>query len=499
MGLAGIGSALGAAVGGFEQARQIDLQRQFEGEQSRRAQFMSLLGQLAQNPNAHPYTQQQALQMGIELAKTPLNKTWKMDPERLLTPPELQQKLPMQQVTTPGNMALPMPTPPGATGTPEQQLPIRSMPIPQPPLTAQFQPQPQPSMIMTPEQAAQRIGTLTSAETGGQLRGQIGAREEYLQNIPGLNPEERAMFGLGINPYMYMRAMNQPIGMGQGVPGADLLQQYPQEAQTAGVRPDQFYNVRELAGGRRTFELTKGPGEVAGPGGTLLTPGERQQQKQQLELPYVAKVMGMRFANSLALQNHAFQLGLQRHDYGLTDQLTAKAFQDLTQRRGALRIMQENYQDALKGNQQAQVSMLFNHIGMTSGAVPGSRQSRATIEEAEKSTPWVKGMIAKWFHQDENGDYVFDGLKGGINLNQQQMDQMIELAGQRVAIQQGVVKAYEDAPFSGELKFPGMESIGATPTRGGGAHTAKPAKLGAPPKPPSAEKKAADNDPLGIR
>lgn len=240
-GLAGIGGALGAAAGGFEQARQLDLQRQFEGEQSRRAQFMSLLGQLAQNPNAHPYTQQQALQMGIELAKTPLNKTWKMDPERLLTPPEMQQKLPMQQATTPGGQAqgpvsqMPMPVPPGGAAQPSAAVQGRGLPLP--PLQAQFQPpQPPASMFMSPEQqtaiAASRIGAVTGAEAGAQAKFPVYTRDvqgNLVQNfVSGTGQPIGTPFENAVSPYSLMgRGLRQVTILdpqtGQPVPATHNL------------------------------------------------------------------------------------------------------------------------------------------------------------------------------------------------------------------------------------------------------------------------------------
>lgn len=83
-------------------------------------------------------------------------------------------------------------------------------------------------------------------------------------------------------------------------------------------------------------------------------------------------------------------------------------------------------------NQQAMLGLLFNHIGMTQGAQKGARINQKSVDEAKASTPWLDAKIAEWFHQDQNGDYIFDGLKGGINLTKPQMEQMVELADEGV-------------------------------------------------------------------
>jgi len=294
-------------------------------------------------------------------------------------------------------------------------------------------------------------------------------------------------------PASYYSVMSKPLVSGSGIPGSDLIAKGVTTLEDGTpVDPSKFYNQRELVGGRKGYAETAGPGQKAGVGGGLVSPLELYSQKLQTELPVWQKKLGMRFANQLALQNNAFALGLQRHDYGLTDQLTSKAFQDLTQRRAALSIMQQNYQDYLKtGSQQAQVSMLFNHMGMTSGAVPGSRMSRAAVEEAQESASRIGLTVNKWFHQDADGDYTFDGPKGGINLTKPQMEQMLELGKQRIGVGEQQLKAYQDAPFSGELQFPGMQAIGVTPSRGGvNGRAAKPS-ISEPPKPPSSGKKQA--------
>jgi hypothetical protein len=103
--------------------------------------------------------------------------------------------------------------------------------------------------------------------------------------------------------------------------------------------------------------------------------------------------------------------------------------------------MQQNAQEALAtGNQQAMVSLLMNHIGMTLGAQKGTRVAKSVIDEARQSAPWVDTKLATIGHQDANGDFVFDGAKGGINLTGEQIGQMVGLAKQRNDLQWQQVK-----------------------------------------------------------
>lgn len=101
----------------------------------------------------------------------------------------------------------------------------------------------------------------------------------------------------------------------------------------------------------------------------------------------------------------------------------AKAHGTLEQSISRLNIMQENKQKALGGDQQAALSLLANHIGMTMGLVPGARINRQIYQEAEDSAPWLSRVEA---HFDK------DGLLSGVVLTPQQMEQMEDLAVNRL-------------------------------------------------------------------
>lgn len=95
------------------------------------------------------------------------------------------------------------------------------------------------------------------------------------------------------------------------------------------------------------------------------------------------------------------------------------------------RVMKDNEKDALNGNQQAMLSLVANHMGMTLGQQKGTRINQAQWNEAIASAPWIEAQAAKWVHQDANGDYIFDGFKSGVTITGDQVKQMVGLAQQR--------------------------------------------------------------------
>ncbi len=227
---------LGSAAGGYAQAAREDTQRQFETEQNRRGQLVDMLGKLAQDPTVHPETQQAALQMAMETLHAPWNKPIKPDINKLITAGPAQ---PTQTATSQGQQSSvphdltnlipkgqPMPTPPGGidpgfsmtppagaaqhdpgfsvappTGTANidpgfsiGSTTAQGRPMPSLPQQAQFTPPPNMGMRYTPAEQAQIAGQEHQAVAGGQMAGQIGARQKaieggaspYALGIPGM-------------------------------------------------------------------------------------------------------------------------------------------------------------------------------------------------------------------------------------------------------------------------------------------------------------------------
>lgn len=102
-------------------------------------------------------------------------------------------------------------------------------------------------------------------------------------------------------------------------------------------------------------------------------------------------------------------------------------------------VMTKNYEDAIKNHdQQAMLSLLANHLGMTMGLQKGARLNQAMISEAQKSTPWLQGMAAKFDR---------DGYLSGVTLAPEQMRQMVNLGRERYT--QDLSKARSEAKYMG--------------------------------------------------
>ena len=115
-----------------------------------------------------------------------------------------------------------------------------------------------------------------------------------------------------------------------------------------------------------------------------------------------------------------------------------KANEDLQTAVARQTTMHKNLVDFISSggsNQQAGLSLLANHLGMTQGFQKGARITQAVMEEATASRPWLEGMLTKIFRRDpQTGDYVVDNPNplGGIVLTPDQARQMVDLADQMV-------------------------------------------------------------------
>jgi len=80
--------------------------------------------------------------------------------------------------------------------------------------------------------------------------------------------------------------------------------------------------------------------------------------------------------------------------------------------------MEAAYGKAVKGDQQAMLSLLTDHIGMTLGLQKGARITKDILNEAQQSQPWLAQMEAKF----ESRGYL-----SGVTLGKDQMSQMLDL------------------------------------------------------------------------
>jgi hypothetical protein len=102
-----------------------------------------------------------------------------------------------------------------------------------------------------------------------------------------------------------------------------------------------------------------------------------------------------------------------------------KAYQPALDSAERMNVMTENYEKAIKDHdQQAMLSLLANHLGMTMGLQKGARMTKDIIREAQESQPWMQGIAAK---------FDKDGYLSGVTLSPNQMRQMVGLGQSRYA------------------------------------------------------------------
>lgn len=134
-------------------------------------------------------------------------------------------------------------------------------------------------------------------------------------------------------------------------------------------------------------------------------------------------------------------------------QTVYKVYQPALDSSERFNVMAKNYEDAIKNHdQQAMLSLLANHLGMTMGLQKGARLTKDIIREAQESRPWLQGLQAKF---DKNG-YL-----QGVNLTPEQMRQMVNLGRERFT--EDVRKAKNEASYLGaEDEGPAREPNKAT-------------------------------------
>lgn len=302
-------------------------------------------------------------------------------------------------------------TPGGATGNPNPSGVLRpgmtlddvlamSGPVPA---------QPKPGkMIGKPYKDGDHWSAVFQDETTGTLKSQVlpGYTEESrLQELKDQGfTDEEAKKALRIEGGLEPKAVATRKGFKYDAATDEVVDQDTQERWT---RDD----VSKGLGGETVARMFAGQKEVA-----------KKKDADALK----------KFNQRLEAMNHSFDLAIKRSDHAGAQRYVTAAKNDLVQAEGRSKTMDQNEQDALRGNQQAMLSLVANHIGMTLGAQKGARITRAVWDEAIQSAPWIETNAAQWFHTDENGDHIFDGFKGGVTLTSDEIKQMVGLAHQKV-------------------------------------------------------------------
>jgi len=80
-------------------------------------------------------------------------------------------------------------------------------------------------------------------------------------------------------------------------------------------------------------------------------------------------------------------------------------------------------------DQQAEINLLYNHIGMTTGLQKGARITQDIIHEAQKSAPWMTTLLEKIGIDNEFN--ITPTLLSGVTLTSETMRNMVDLARDR--------------------------------------------------------------------
>lgn len=135
------------------------------------------------------------------------------------------------------------------------------------------------------------------------------------------------------------------------------------------------------------------------------------------------------FEHQMAMQEQAMKNALAVHDHEKAKD-AIHAAQSLTNDAiDRMKTMDSNLIDLVKStqaghpNQQAALSLVAHHIGMTLGLQKGARITKSVWDEAQESAPWLERVGAK---------FSSDGYLTGLNITPEQGKQMVALAHQRV-------------------------------------------------------------------
>lgn len=223
----------------------------------------------------------------------------------------------------------------------------------------------------------------------------------------------------------------------------------------AGAKPmDREPKEGELPLGDRVGQLNKAlesryqvlhpgqklPAQYAIPGNSTQKDFDRIDRLMESEERATGTKAQQDTANEMRRQTVALASGNREHkqDFGLKT-AAMKAYTPALESAERFNVMSENYERAVKDHdQQAMLSLLANHLGMTMGLQKGSRLTRDIIREAEQSRPWLQGMAAK---------FDKDGYLSGINLSPVQMRQMVDLGRSR--FREDISKARNESKYQG--------------------------------------------------
>jgi hypothetical protein len=138
---------------------------------------------------------------------------------------------------------------------------------------------------------------------------------------------------------------------------------------------------------------------------------------------------------ALDRQRIAMNDALDKKDYEDAKKVVTAADNDYQGALDRMSTMDKNLESALKNDQQAMLSLVANHIGMTLSAQKGARINKAVWDEAIQSAPWMQRIEAK---------FGPDGYLSGVTLTPDQMHKMVDLAHEKVDVLKDHKRRVED-------------------------------------------------------
>lgn len=480
----------GGLLGGFAQAYAQGARTDLEQKLAQRKQLAETWLGIASSPDVRPEARTAAIKNVVGLggldphAKIPKQFS---DFDSIMNPPAgfgaaAQQPTPpptdvqfspelMQQGAAPP-MAPGMPLN-GAAAGPGGPGPSRGMSLPTP--GAAFQPPqykmnpqdtgqpllgfgqqagaapPPYSPIYSPEeltqQAAQRAGATAQATLGAQIK----EREDLIKEHPDWNYEQielalghqpQSMLGDPVNyigpageklPGMRNRFTGQVVDQrGQIVPDAQVFDTptpFKVTLEAVQAHGGSLADAANLWNNR--YSQSSGVMQVPQPDGTIK------------EVPYTkgsATGRGVIPPNGLPTPG----AGLNAPEAKVSGQGTTiggripksieDAYQAVNESETRYAVMQDSLPKALAGDQQSQINLLANHLGMTAGLQKGSRITQALWNESAGSLKWWDSVLSRFVTIDPNtGDRIFtiDPMEG-VHLEANQMRSMVGLAKSRL-------------------------------------------------------------------
>jgi hypothetical protein len=107
----------------------------------------------------------------------------------------------------------------------------------------------------------------------------------------------------------------------------------------------------------------------------------------------------------------------------------AKSYETFNGSQERYTVMEQALPRALKGDQQAMINLLYNHIGMTTGLQKGARITKDLISEAENSSPLAARLLKRI--GIDNEFEITPTVLSGVVLDSATMHNMIALAKER--------------------------------------------------------------------